>query len=416
MNKLKYIMTLVASLSALVFISSCDQEDPLTPETSKYIIFNREGSVIPTRIQFSKDIKYFFRLSFDSNYLQEDSISVLAYFTSGTDTVNIDLYDDGVIDDSLRNDLAASNNVWSGGINAQSYPAEGDWRLNIESVKRENTIKVYEPVEGIRVRSNTAPDIVSVTGLTENDTLNSGFTTRNIVVKVDDPDNDASGYNDNQTLRLEIRNRDNIPKDYEFTRQNPLSDIVFQLDSTLAASLKTNNRYNMTFIATDLYGEKDSLALDYIRIENTAPEIKNLLFSDTVIVPADTSLFVFYKVTINVNDPQGHLENQDIKEVLLTTNSSNSMRDDGDQDSGEYSSGDLAKDDGIYTVTFKVKGAYFFPNPVAVLPFNIKAYDKAENESNLIEDVFVFVKDSKSRIKRDKNEQEFNYINPFSTY
>ena len=47
MNKLKYIITLIASVSVLLFISSCDQEDPLTPETDKYVTFDRDGSVIP---------------------------------------------------------------------------------------------------------------------------------------------------------------------------------------------------------------------------------------------------------------------------------------------------------------------------------------------------------------------------------
>ncbi len=402
MNKLKYIMTLVASLSALVFISSCDQEDPLTPETSKYIIFNREGSVIPTRIQFSKDIKYFFRLSFDSNYLQEDSISVLAYFTSGTDTVNIDLYDDGVIDDSLRNDLAASNNVWSGGINAQSYPAEGDWRLNIESVKRENTIKVYEPVEGIRVRSNTAPDIVSVTGLTENDTLNSGFTTRNIVVKVDDPDNDASGYNDNQTLRLEIRNRDNIPKDYEFTRQNPLSDIVFQLDSTLAASLKTNNRYNMTFIATDYYGEADSLKLDFIRIENLPPAIVSTEHPDTINT-ADQGVFWIRSL---INDPQGHLSYQDIDRVMITINTKDyELLDDGDF----MTSGDENENDGIYSIGFS-----YDQGALGTFSFSIEAYDKAGNISEIYQsNIVLSTKNSRNINTGNNNETDYDYINPF---
>jgi len=402
MNKLKYIMTLVASLSALVFISSCDQEDPLTPETSKYIIFNREGSVIPTRIQFSKDIKYFFRLSFDSNYLQEDSISVLAYFTSGTDTVNIDLYDDGVIDDSLRNDLAASNNVWSGGINAQSYPAEGDWRLNIESVKRENTIKVYEPVEGIRVRSNTAPDIVSVTGLTENDTLNSGFTTRNIVVKVDDPDNDASGYNDNQTLRLEIRNRDNIPKDYEFTRQNPLSDIVFQLDSTLAASLKTNNRYNMTFIATDYYGEADSLKLDFIRIENLPPTIVSTEHPDTI----NTAEQGVFWIRSLINDPQGRLSYQDIERVMITINMLEyELLDDGDF----ITSGDETENDGLYSIGFS-----YNQGASGTFSFSITAYDKAGNVSEIYQsDIVLSAKNYKNINIGNEDETYYNYIDPF---
>ncbi|MDD3044148.1 MAG: hypothetical protein PHF33_01645 [Candidatus Delongbacteria bacterium] len=402
MNKLKYIITLIASVSVLLFISSCDQEDPLTPETDKYVTFDRDGSVIPSRIQFSKDMIYFFRLSFDSNYLPEDSISVLAYFTSGTDTVSIDLYDDGIIDDSLRNDLAASNNIWSGGINAQSYPAEGDWRLNIESVNGENLIKEYEPVEGIRVRSNTAPDIVSVTGLNENDTLISGFKTRNIVVKVEDPDNDAAGYNDNQTLRLEIRNRDNIPKDYEFTRQNPLSDIVFQLDSTLAAGLKTNNRYNLTFIATDYYGESDSLKLDFIRIENLPPTIVSTEHPDTI----NTAEQGVFWIRSLINDPQGRLSYQDIERVMITINMLEyELLDDGDF----ITSGDETENDGLYSIGFS-----YNQGASGTFSFSITAYDKAGNISEIYQSAIVLsAKNSKNINTGNDNETYYNYIDPF---
>ena len=402
MNKLKYIMTLITSVSLLVFISSCAQEDPLTPETDKHVTFDRDGSVIPLRIQFSKDMVYFFRLAFDSNYFPEDSVSVLAFFTSGTDTVEIDLYDDGVADDSLRNDLAASNNVWSGGINAKSYPSEGDWRLNIKSVKGENTIKVYDPVEGIRVRSNTAPDILSVTGLNENDTLNSGFSTRNIVVKLEDPDNDAAGYNDNQTLRMEIRNRDNIPKDFEFIRQNPLSDIVFQLDSTAAAGLKTNNRYNITFIATDFYGESDSLKLDYIRIENLPPVIVSTEHPDTI----NTAEQGVFWIRSLINDPQGRLAYQDIERVVVTINAKEyDLLDDGDF----VTSGDENENDGIYSIGFS-----YDQGSSGTFSFSITAYDKAGNVSEIYQsNIVLAAKKSRNTNTGNDNETDYSYINPF---
>ena len=225
-----------------------------------------------------------------------------------------------------------------------------------------------------------------------------------------DPDNDALGYNDNQTLKLEIRNRDNIDKDYEFIREDPLSNMVIQLDSTLAAELKTNNSYDLTFIATDYYGESDSLSFGSIRIENTAPYLSELNYPDTVFIPIADS--TYFSVTVNVNDPQGHLESQDILNVELILVISGSptsfdMRDDGDFNN----SGDLVADDGEYTKNFKVLST----NLEDTYPLTITATDEAGNISNELSGELIFIKDTKSKTHRVDNAEKFNYSNPFNT-
>jgi hypothetical protein len=311
------------------------------------------------------------------------------------------LYDDGVTDDSLRNDIAASNNVWSGGINALDFPFEGEWLLNVYTELSGISLESFDPFTGIMVRNNTAPVITGLSGIAEYDTLQSGFQPISITLSISDPDNDASGYNDNQSLKLEIRNRDNIPKDYEFVRTNPLSNMIIQLDSTLASGLKTNNRYKFTFIATDLYGEADSLALDYIRIENNPPVIVSVEHPDTI----NTAEQGVFWIKSLINDPQGHLSYQDIDKVEIELNSDfYSLLDDG-----EFAvSGDEIENDGIYTIGF----SYNSGNS-GTFGFTIKAYDKAGNIS-MAYDSSITLSPDKSQSSTGKiNEIRYNYSNPF---
>jgi hypothetical protein len=396
-------------LSALISIllMSCEKDVPVQTSEDKYAEPALEISVIPDRIQFGLDKIYYFRIAFDTNYYSGEGFRPYAYFISGTEIIELPLYDDGFSDDSLRNDLAASNNVWTGGFNSKDFPAEGEWPLYLESYIFDDLIETYQPVAGILVKNNTPPVIEHITGISENDTLSSGFDPISVVLDINDPDNDESGYNDNQTLKLEIRNRDNIPKDYEFERSDPLSDMVIGLDSTLAAGLKTNDRYKLTFIATDLYGEKDSLSLDNIRIENTAPTVYNLMYPDTVFIPVQDS--VYFSIEVNVNDPQGHLENQDIEQVEMAIPSlsySAGMRDDGDF----YTSGDREVNDGIYTISFWVRST----NEEAVYPFGITAEDKAGNISPEVNGTLIFSAGGKNHIKRGSDETDLNYSSPFN--
>lgn len=396
-------------LSALlsILLTSCEKDVPVQPAAEKYAEPALEISVIPDRIQFGFDKIYHFRIAFDTNYYQEDGFIPYAYFISGTEIVELPLYDDGFSDDSLRNDLAASNNIWTGGINSKDFPAEGEWTLHLESYLFNELIETYQPITGIVVKNNTPPVIEQITGISESDTLRSGFSPFPVVIDINDPDNDESGYNDNQTLRLEIRNRDNIPKDYEFVRTDPLSDMVISLDSTIAAGLRTNDRYKLTFIASDLYGEKDSLSLDNVRIENTAPTVYNLVYPDTVFVPRDTEYFVDFAVQVNANDPQGHLEYQDVDSVKITTVSTRLMRDDGEDL-------DVSENDGRYTAAYTVNSS-FFTEDETELPFKVQIRDKAGNTGNELTGKFIFIKVSKSETKEVVYEKNNNYFNPFNT-
>ncbi|MBN2857724.1 MAG: hypothetical protein JXN63_04920 [Candidatus Delongbacteria bacterium] len=395
--------------SALItlLVISCEKDIPVQTTADKYANFDRDMSVIPDRIQFGIDKIYHIKISFDTNYSAADGFKASAFFFKDSEVIEIPLYDDGFSDDSLRNDLAASNNIWSGGINALDFTGEGEWPLYVESYLYNELIETYQPVAGILVKNNTAPAIDQISGIAENDTLSSGFEPLTLAIEINDPDNDESGYNDNQTLRLEIRNRDNIPKDYDFVRSDPLSDMMITLDSTLAAGLSTNDRYKLTFIATDLYGEKDSLSFDNIRIENTAPSVNNLQYPDTVFIPAQDS--IYFSIEVNVNDPQGHLESQDIDRVEMSIPSLSftaPLRDDGDF----FTSGDDEVNDGIYTISFWVTST----NEEAVYPFGIIAEDKAGNISSEINGTLIFTAGGKKYVIRGSNETNLDYFNPFN--
>ncbi len=383
------------------WLTGCDKKDPLSPVQEKYIRLEPQRSVVPARMQFQKNRVYHFKLSFDSNYLSGDGLEVKSFFISGPDTVRMELYDDGVSDDSLRNDIAASNNVWSGGINGNDFPFEGEWTLHTVSFIDHIPLTHHEPFGGILVKYNTPPEITSITGIAEGDTLISGFSTRSVSAAITDPDNDASGYNDNQTIKLEIRNRDNIPKDLYFQRTDPLGIMTFSLDSTLASGLKTNNRYKLTFIATDLYGEKDSLSLDYIRIENTPPLIVKVTSPDSIYTGEDGIFWIRSKI----NDPQGHLSSQDIEKVEIVLNGNPYIL----LDDGNFgSSGDDIKDDGIYSIGFS-----FNAGTSGTYGFSINAYDKAGNQSVPYVSSITLVPEFK-KLSGNNYEIIHNYTDPFT--
>lgn len=390
-----------------VLLISCEKDLPVQEREVKYAEPDLSISVIPERIQFGIDKVYYYKIAFNTNYYTEEGFRPAAYFIYDGEIIDIPIYDDGFSDDSLRNDMVASNNIWSGGINSKDFPAEGEWPLYLESYLYNELIKTYEPVTGILVRNNTAPVIEQITGIAEGDTLISGFETFPLVIEINDPDNDESGYNDNQSLKLEIRNRDNIPKDYEFVRTDPLSNMVISIDPTLAAGLKTNDKYMLTFIATDLYGEKDSLSIDNVRIENTAPELSSLQYPDTVFIPSQDS--IYFSIEVDVNDPQGSLESQDIDTVELTIPSlsfTEGMRDDGNF----YGSGDSEENDGVYTISFWVRST----NEEAVYPFVIIAEDKAGNISSEINGTLIFKAGEKKYVTWGSNETNLDYFNPFN--
>jgi hypothetical protein len=400
MNKLQSILLLISTLIFFILFSCSENVlDPVNP-SAKII---EELSTVQTKVQFGLDRIYNYKLAVESSYLPSDSLKVKAFFTNGGIRIDMDLYDDGISDSLYRNDLVASNNIWSGGINSNDFPEEGDWELNIEVFILDSTLISDHIFTNILVNSNTAPQINSITGIVEADTLESGFDTRNLTISITDPDNDAIGYNDNQTLKLEIRNRDNIPKDYVFQREDPLSNLMIQLDSTLACSLATNNNYDLTFIATDYYGEVDSLSFGSIRIENTAPIIINVEYPDSINTPESGILWVYAQI----NDSQGHLSYQDIDSVKIKINSEfHELLDDGIF----IGSGDEEENDGIYT-----KGFSYDVGNSGSFGIEILASDNAGNISSPVYgNITLYSVKNNINIGND-NVQEHNYSNPFNT-
>jgi hypothetical protein len=131
------------------------------------------------------------------------------------------------------------------------------------------------------------------------------------------------------------------------------------------------------------------------------------MYPDTVFIPVQDS--VYFSIEVNVNDPQGHLENQDIEQVEMAIPSlsySAGMRDDGDF----YTSGDREVNDGIYTISFWVRST----NEEAVYPFGITAEDKAGNISPEVNGTLIFSAGGKNHIKRGSDETDLNYSSPFN--
>jgi len=403
--KLKYLLT---AFAALMLFSSCEEETVYN-EGSDYVRLDSEMSVISYRIQFMKDINYNFRIAVETDYLKEEGFGTKAFLRKDGDQIRIDLYDDGVSDGLLRCDLAASNNIWSGGINAGDIPEEGAWVLDIEYSLNDSILLGSDSPGIVYVVKNSAPEIDQVTGLADSEIFDSGFETRTVTVAVSDSNNAVVPY-DEQELKLRLYNiSGTLLKENIYKRANNLTDFIFNLDSTYAAGIPTLRNYRFDLEATDMYGESSSIDFSNITIRNFAPSLKELQYPDTVFIPALDS--VYFSVTVKPNDPQGHLEYQDIKNVIITVNSSPfNMRDDGNENSYPYNSGDLLKNNGVYTATFKVKST----NQEAVYPFTIQAEDKVGNTSSVISGQLIFVKETSKRTKRSSNESGFIYINPFN--
>lgn len=392
---LKYtVLTII--ITVFLFIS-CGNDPVNTNEDEKYADFDISRSVIPKRIQFGIDKPYHYKLFFDSNYKSDEGFLPVAFFTLEGDTVYMPVYDDGISDDSLKNDLAAANNVWSGGINSYDFPKEGNWILTIRPEVNLNLIISCDPVPGIIVNSNTTPEITQIIGLADGDSLRSGFESFPINVSILDPDNDASGYNDNQTLQLFIFNRYS-EKSYSYLRPDPIGDIIIPADSSYSAGLKSG-RYTFRFSATDLYGESDTLSVVNVEIENKAPVITSVSHPDSVDTSSDGVLWI----KADINDQQGNLSYQDIDRVEIFINSSPYFL----LDDGNYLlSGDETENDGTYTIGFSYNAG-----TAGVFNFSVTAYDKGGNISQVYVSDIVLVSD---KDKRSADENKFIYINPFN--
>ncbi|HQO08990.1 MAG TPA: hypothetical protein PLK90_00975 [Clostridiales bacterium] len=395
---------ILAIILTVFIISSCDEENVSPYKDDHSVVLDKKLSVIPGRIQFSKNKVYHFKIAADTDYMVEDGFSTKAFFTLGDHDIEMQLYDDGISDDSLQNDLAASNNIWSGGINSADFPVEGVWELKIDFVLNDSTVIGSDSFTGIKVARNTAPVITAISGVTEGDSLKSGFKTFPVTVSINDPDNDITGFNDNQKLELKITGRPDV-KYYYYDRKDPLGDIVINTDSVYASGLSTG-RYSFAFTAEDLYGEKDTLIVNGITIENSSPVISSVQHPDTVFVPSDSTLFVDFGVTVKVNDPQGSYEFQDIDNVAITTGSPRYMRDNGEDL-------DQTANDAVYTIAYSVSSS-FFTGETAVLPYSIQAVDKAENTSNILSGQLIFKKYDVKKSKWREDAAATYHANPFN--
>ncbi len=409
MKILRNINAITAITGILLMIWSCAQDDPVTPDEDKYFLRDIERSVVPFRIKAESNEIYRYKIAVETNYGINDGFKIDAFFRSGQDSLHMDLYDDGVSDDSLRNDLAASNNIWSGGINANDFPYDGDWKINVNYLLSDSVVLATEECGTVYVVINSLPVIDSLSGINDSDVFESGFDTRNVEVTVSDSNNLTVPY-DEQVLKLELLDNSGIVlKESSYSRINTTQDFLFNIDSTFAAAIPFSRNYRIKLTATDLYGDSSFRELTNITIRNTAPvlDAAGLVYPDTVFIPVQDS--IYFSVTVKVNDPQGHLEYQDIDEVTVTINSVPfSMRDDGNENYYPYNSGDLIKNDGIYTATFKVKST----NIEAVYPFQVQACDKVGNLSNVLNGQIEFINGSKNHMEINGYENS-NYIDIF---
>jgi hypothetical protein len=404
----EYFRRILASALFSLIIVSCGEGNKVTGIEEKYAKFDSASSVIPQRLEFGKDNFYYFRLSIPSNYSKEENFTVKALLSFATHSLEMQIFDDGVSDGQYRDDIAASNNVWTGAVNGRDFSEEGDWRLNIGFYLNDSINIGSDSFSPIYVVRNSLPLIGEVTGIESSSIFVSGFETKNISVAVADSNNAVPPY-DSQILTSQLFNSTGVKlKENTYTRTNNNSNFLFQIDSTYASGINGGRGFKIVMTATDLYGGSDFKEFTNIRIDNTAPSLYNLMYPDTVFIPQQDS--IYFSVTVNANDPQGHLEYQDIKQVVINLNGFDFfMRDDGNENFYPYNSGDVLKNDGIYTATFKVKST----NNENLYPFSVLATDKADNVSPAVSGTLTFVKNLKKNAMKGNDENNYNYASPF---
>lgn len=394
----------------IVILISCSNETSVNSPNDIYSYgFDWERGVAPQKLPSNADREYIIKIAVDNNYNPEYDVTLTASLDGMGSENPIDFYDDGGLSPNSH-DIVAANGIFTGIFNPNGL-TEGEYTLKLtfkyftgdelkEEVSDEKTVNVLP---------NSAPVIGSVNGINSGDNLEAGFSPFGVSVAVSDEDNEAG---DSQVLTVSLKNGVNELKSFEVERASNLDNFVFTLDSTYAAGVATGT-YDMDFIAKDSFDElSEVFTIDGLSIENTAPVIKDVILLDEQFTEIDTIFFpesatvdslVFY-TTVLPNDKQGHLNYQDIEEVELvvvindTTNFVDSLRDDGNF----LDSGDTVKNDGVYTVGFKYKyGGSLVAQPFS---YTIKVTDKAGNESEVYNGMYIFME--KENLKIDKGSHE----------
>jgi hypothetical protein len=408
--RIKYLILIAALFIVSAMIISCDEGLKVSDTDENFVEFDSSSSVIPDRLQFGKDEVRIFRLSLPTNYLKEDGFSVKASFKKGSEEVGLPLYDDGFSDGLLRDDVAASNNIWSGGINILDFPSEGAWELEYGYFINDTIALGSGSIYPVYVIFNYPPVISSVEGLSSSMIFESGFDTKEISVSVTDSNDTQEPY-DLHVLNFGLFNNLGVfIKALAFAQPGVGRDFEFKIDSTFAAGITYSRNYRLRLTTTDMFGESDNEEFTNIAIHNTAPSLYELSYPDTVFIPQSDS--IYFSITVRANDPQGHLEYQDIKQVLINLNGIDFyMRDDGNENYYPYNSGDLLKNNGVYTATFKVKST----NLESVYPFTVIATDKVDNISPSVSGTLIFVKNSKKNVIKENDENHYNFASPFKS-
>ncbi|MCK4979584.1 MAG: hypothetical protein KAS62_04265, partial [Candidatus Delongbacteria bacterium] len=295
----------------------------------------------------------------------------------------------------------ASNNIWSGGINGVDFLTDDIWVLDL-SLFIDGDIQIgHYSIDEVYVVNNSLPSIDSLSGIASG-ILESGFQTKMLIVAVSDSNNYIAPY-DEQILKMQLFNNSDIfVKETEYQRASVSNDFSFEIDSTYAAGVEDSRGYKIRFVATDLYGESDSLEIENIGIENTSPTIKNVEYPDSINT-TESGVFWIYA---DIDDPQGHLSYQDIDKVEIEINlDSYELLDDG----VFIASGDEVENDGVYTIGFS-----YDVGDLGSFDIQMLAYDKVGNISSPVNGNITLYSGKKNNIGNN-NAEKFNYSNPFNT-
>ncbi len=378
MNIFKRIFIII--LATLLLSCSDEKADNTITPPSNYFEINMDQTIIPSKIQYDKNQIYLLKVAVDENYSLTDSLTCRGIFSSSNDNLQIVFYNDGGLAPQSF-DLVANNNIWTASVNGQDFKEQGNYQLEIDFVDKFNT-KLGSLKKEIEVLKNTSPVLESVLGISDGYHFFSGFEPTTLTAKVSDNNNDDYGQSDFQTLFLEVIWSDQVMKSFSFTRENNLSDFEIELDSTLGSKL-IGNDYNLRFYAKDSFEElSNEIVFKHVFIENKAPEILETsqeYLGDRI-----------YSIFAEVNDPQGNLATQDIKNVKMVFEVGSTWRelydDGGDVIHEGMLSGDKVKNDGIYTITWSFPEA----TPVGYYAFKVLAEDYAGNFSELKTDSLYY--------------------------
>jgi len=379
-------------LFMVIFLSCQQDKNPVTLSPSPVI----DSLMLPAKWNTLSDIVYKVevRVQDAQGFSDIDTVNFRIIDPNTTTLIlSGDLYDDAAYYHADDGDVVAGDGVYSNRLTiSQIVPSEtnGEYTFEFAAIDKEGNHSqiqsrtvLFAPNFPPGIDEIAAPDTIVVVPASQIITIS--------VHDHDGYDDIIRAYFESQSQRTGVRiyeadmfNDGN----YELHGDEAAGDSVFsaRLDSTFVLGKQGN--YNLLFHVMDSFLEQnETTAVHEIFIGNSPPRIVNINLPETIVRPTASGVYKYGLITVQVQDAQGL---GDIDSVYFYSRKPDSTMANGgqplilvdngipfDPDNPSPYSGDLKKNDGIYSLSFFIYSDY----AVGIFTFTFYVKDKAGNLS-----------------------------------